>query len=87
MKDEEDQYDTPWEYLARPASIRLSSADVRVHAFNAAANGSGPSPSTPPSPANSRTFHEWCCQEQIQIPPKSPIIVVLVVSSLHTLIL
>ncbi|PAV72069.1 hypothetical protein WR25_20765 [Diploscapter pachys] len=52
MKDEEDQYDTPWEYLARPASIRLSSADVRVHAFNAAANGSGPSPSTPPSPAN-----------------------------------
>ncbi|CAI4221693.1 unnamed protein product [Auanema sp. JU1783] len=26
---EEDHYDTPWEFLARPTSVRLSSADIR----------------------------------------------------------
>ena len=31
---DEDHYDTPWEFLARPTSVRLSTADIRQSVVN-----------------------------------------------------
>lgn len=36
---DEDHYDTPWEFLARPTSVRLSSADLRQSVVNRSPGG------------------------------------------------
>ncbi|ETN69931.1 hypothetical protein NECAME_14999 [Necator americanus] len=39
---EEDHYDTPWEFLARPNSVRLSAIDAALFAKGPAASSDSP---------------------------------------------
>ncbi|CAO4363489.1 unnamed protein product [Caenorhabditis nigoni] len=50
----EDHYDTPWEFLARPNSVRFSTADVRLS--TTAAGDAKVSPHGSPSMCSSSSF-------------------------------
>ncbi|CAD6191010.1 unnamed protein product [Caenorhabditis auriculariae] len=60
---EEDHYDTPWEFLSRPTSMRLSAADVNEFAARrqrdarlSAVGSPQPSPHASPSLSQSSSF-------------------------------